>query len=64
MKNIHLVPAVVIDLVDKINDNITRENEKNNYVLRLEAIRDFTTVCLNTYSRDRNSFLNTKRKHR
>lgn len=64
MKNLHLVPANVIDLVDKINDNITRENEKNNYVLRLEAIRDYTTLCLNTYSRDKNSFTNKKKTAR
>jgi hypothetical protein len=64
MKNLHLVPAIVIDLVDKINDNITRENEKNNYVLRLEAIREYTNVCLATYSKNKNSFLNTKKKHR
>jgi hypothetical protein len=60
MKNLHLVPANVMDLVDKINDGITRENERNNYVLRLEAIRDYTTICLNTYSRDKNSFSNKK----
>lgn len=57
MKNLHLVPANVIDLTDKIGDTNIRENERNNYVLRLEAIRDYTTMCLNTYSRDRNSFL-------
>jgi hypothetical protein len=51
------VPANVIDLTDKIGDTNIRENERNNYVLRLEAIRDYTTMCLNTYSRDRNSFL-------
>jgi hypothetical protein len=58
MKNLHLVPANVIDLTDKIGDTNIRENERNNYVLRLEAIRDYTTMCLNTYSRDRNSFMN------
>ena len=57
MKNLHLVPANVIDLTDKIGDTNIRENERNNYVLRLEAIRDYTTMCLNTYSRDRNSFM-------
>jgi hypothetical protein len=61
MKNLHLVPANVIDLVDKINDNNIRENERNNYVLRLEAIRDYTTLCLNTYSRDKASFTNRKK---
>jgi hypothetical protein len=57
MKNLHLVPANVIDLVDNINNPHIKENERNNYVLRLEAIRDYTTTCLNTYSRDKASFL-------
>lgn len=61
MKNLHLVSANVIDLVDKINDPTVRENEKNNYILRLEAIRDYTTICLNTYSRDKASFSNRKK---
>jgi hypothetical protein len=60
MKNEHLVPVNVIDLVNKIGDATLRENERNNYVLRLEAIRDYTTLCLNTYSRDKNSFSNKK----
>lgn len=58
MKNLHLVPAIVIDLFDKINDNNIRENERNNYVLRLEAIREYTTTCLNTHYRDKQSFIN------
>jgi hypothetical protein len=61
MKNLHLIPANVLDLIDKINDNNIKENERNNYILRLEAIRDYTTVCLNTYSRDKASFNNRKR---
>lgn len=60
MKNLHLVPANVIDLVDKINSKIVRDNERNNYILRLEAIRDYTTTCLNTYSRDKQSFKKTR----
>jgi len=62
MKNLHLVSANVIDLVDKINDPNLRENERNNYVLRLEAIRDYTTTCLNTYFRDKQSFSNNRKK--
>lgn len=61
MKNLHLVPVNVLDLVDKINDSNIRENERNNYVLRLEAIREYTIMCLNTYSRDRASFTNRKK---
>jgi hypothetical protein len=62
MKNEHLVPVNVIDLVDKLNDTTIKENERNNYVFRLEAIRDYTTACLNTYSRDKNSFSNNRKK--
>jgi hypothetical protein len=58
MKNLHLVPANVIDLVNKLDDTTVRENEKNNYILRLEAIRDYTTTCLNTHHRDKNSMTN------
>jgi len=63
MKNLHLVPANIMDLVDKLGDPTVNENERNNYVLRLEVIRDYTTTCLNTYSRDKNSFLNSKKKN-
>jgi hypothetical protein len=62
MKNIHLVPANVMDLVDKINDPNIKENERNNYVLRLETIREYTTICLNTYSRDKNSFVDNQKR--
>ena len=62
MKNLHLVPVNVIDLVDKINDNSIRDSERNNYILRLESIRDYTTMCLNTYSRDKQSLFNSKKK--
>ena len=64
MKNLHLVPANVMDLVDKIYDPTIRENERNNYIFRLEAIRDYTTTCLNTYSRDKASFSNQKKTAR
>ena len=37
MKNLHLVPVNILDLVEKINDNNLRENERNNYILRLET---------------------------
>jgi hypothetical protein len=31
------VPVNILDLVEKINDNNLRENERNNYMLRLET---------------------------
>jgi len=47
MKNLHLVPVNILDLVEKINDKTIRENEKNNYVLRLEATSVYITEALN-----------------
>jgi len=41
MKNLHLVPVNILDLVEKINDNNIRENERNNYILRLETTAEF-----------------------
>lgn len=46
MKNLHLVPVNVLDLVEKINDRSLRENEHVNYVLRLETIRDYCNEAL------------------
>jgi hypothetical protein len=47
MKNLHLVPVNILDLVEKINDKTIRENEKNNYVLRLEATSAYISEALN-----------------
>jgi hypothetical protein len=41
MKNLHLVPPSVVDIVEKLHSPIAHENEKHNYVIRLEAIRDY-----------------------
>jgi len=40
MKNEHLLPVNIIDLVEKFNTT-TNENEKLNYKFRIEAIRDY-----------------------
>ena len=45
MKNEHLVPVNVIDLAVKANDTSLRENERNNYILRLEAIRNYCELA-------------------
>ena len=42
MKNLHLVPVNIVDLVEKLNDKNIKENERINYQLRLEAI---STYC-------------------
>lgn len=62
MKNLHLVPPIVIDLADKLSNNNIVEHERINYEMRLEAIRDYCTTVLNTSSRDRKSFLDKKTK--
>jgi hypothetical protein len=46
MKNLHLVPVNILDLVEKINDNSIRENERNNYILRLETTAAFISEAV------------------
>lgn len=46
MKNIHLIPINIQDLVEKMMAPGTRDNERNNYVLRVEAIRDFCAEAI------------------
>lgn len=41
MNNLHFVPASVIDIVEKLQKSGIYPNEEMNYILRLEAIRDF-----------------------
>lgn len=45
MKNEHLIPINLIDLVEKLYSS-TNENERNNYVHRLEVIRDYCETAL------------------
>jgi hypothetical protein len=54
MKNIHLVPVNVTQLVEQLNVKNIRENEKNNYMLRLEAIRDYCNESLNKLNTKQN----------
>lgn len=46
MKNLHLVPINVLDVVENMLDKNRRENEHQNYVLRVEAIRDYCNEAL------------------
>ena len=46
MKNLHLVPANIMDLVEKINDSKTLINERNNYILRLETTSEYINQAL------------------
>jgi hypothetical protein len=40
------VPVNILDLVEKINDNSLRENERNNYILRLETTAAFISEAI------------------
>ncbi len=42
MKNQHLIPANIIDLVSRINNEKTNVNERNNLIHRLEVIKEYT----------------------
>lgn len=46
MKNEHLVPVNIQDIVNKLNDKNIRENERANLLLRLDAIRDYVTAAV------------------
>ena len=46
MKNEHLLPVNIIDLVEKYHNPNIRENEKMNYQLRLETIVSYITESL------------------
>ena len=48
--NMHLVPPSVTDIVEKINSPTAHPNEKMNYLLRLEAIRDYCIASINKHN--------------
>jgi hypothetical protein len=64
MKNLHLIPVNVLDLVEKLNDSTIKENEHLNYQLRLEAIRDYCSVALNKHSAKKPVIKSTTRVYR
>jgi len=45
MKNLHNVPQVVIDVAENLV-NTKQENMRTNYMMRLEAIRDYCDAVL------------------
>ena len=61
MKNEHLVPVLVLDLVSKLNAT-KNENEKMNYAMRLEAIVECCTDALEVYRKK--NYLNDAWKQR
>jgi hypothetical protein len=62
MNNEHMIPVNIIDLVNKLNDKTVKQNELQNYIHRIEVIRDYCINSLNAYSKDKNSFLNGRKK--
>lgn len=50
MKNEHLVPVIVQDLVNKLNDKSIGENEKFNILVRLETILVYVSEAVNKAS--------------
>lgn len=65
MKNEHLVPVNVIDIVNRLTDPSIRENERMNYVLRLEAIREYCSVALSKSTSSAPSyFADSRRKNK
>lgn len=61
MKNEHLIPINVIDIVEKLNKEGVRENEKLNYLMRLEAIKDYCIQAINKVNNQKNNHFNTRR---
>jgi hypothetical protein len=47
MKNEHLIPVVVQDLVNKLNQKNINENEKYVTITRLEAIVEYINSVIN-----------------
>lgn len=50
MKNDHLVPINVQDLISKALDKNINENERMNYQLRVEAIKDRCQAAIQEFA--------------
>lgn len=46
MKNEHLVPVNIQDIVNQLDNRNIRENERANLLIRLDAIRDYVTAAV------------------
>lgn len=49
MKNDHLVPPPVLDMIERLKSDSLRDNERMALVQRLEVTRDF---CINALARE------------
>jgi hypothetical protein len=61
----HLIPPSVIDIVEKFSSPNVHVNEKMNYLVRLEAIRDYCISSINKHnntSQRSNVFKETRSK--
>ena len=57
--NIHLVPQVVIDCAENIFNPSNKAHVRDNYMMRIEVIREYCNEVLTRASRekDKNSFM-------
>jgi hypothetical protein len=56
MKNEHLVPVNIQDIVNQLNNKNIRENERANLIIRLDAIRDYVTAAVVKASNENRTF--------
>ena len=49
--NLHLIPAAVIDIANRLNNKDIRENERQVLLQRLEHTRDYCSLAINKYSK-------------
>jgi hypothetical protein len=64
MKNEHLIPANVLDIVEKISKQTVHENERLNYIARLEAIRDFCNEAVAKHNKEPVVYMNKRKTYR
>lgn len=50
MKNEHLVPVNIQDIVSRLGDNNLSANERLVLIQRLEAVKDYCTEALNKHN--------------
>lgn len=55
IKNKHLVPPIVSDLCESVTDLRRNQNERDNYYLRIIAIRDYCNAVLNIADKQTNT---------
>jgi hypothetical protein len=62
VNNLHLVPINVIDIVEKLKNKNINVNEEMNYILRLEAIRDYCSTVITQYQCQKPAFKKNSRR--